>query len=201
MVDEQLRPGGVTDERVLQVMRTLPRDAFVPADLRGLAYDGHALSIGFGQTISQPLVVGAITQALAPRPDEVALEVGTGSGYQAAVLSRLCRLVVSIELEPALADRARETLPGLGIDNVRVETGDGSLGWPAESPYDMIVVSCAAPRVPERLIDQLAEGGRLVIPIGSADDEIQDLRLYKREGDELRWTSLFGVRFVPLRTG
>jgi protein-L-isoaspartate(D-aspartate) O-methyltransferase len=200
MVEEQLRPGGVSDERVLQVMLSLPRELFVPPEARRLAYDSHALSIGYGQTISQPVVVGSITQALAPGPDDVALEVGTGSGYQAAVLSRLCKRVISVELEPALAERARETLRGLGIDNVRVETGDGSLGWPGDGPYEMIAVSCASPRVPERLVDQLGEGGRLVIPLGSSKDKIQDLRLYRREGDELRWKSLFGVRFVPLRT-
>jgi protein-L-isoaspartate(D-aspartate) O-methyltransferase len=127
--------------------------------------------------------------------------VGTGSGYQAAVLSRLCKKVITLEREPALAEHASETLARLGFANVDVAVADGALGWPAAAPYDMILVACATPDMPPALTEQLALGGRLVIPLGSASDEHQDLRLYRREQDHLSSTSLFPVRFVPLRTG
>jgi protein-L-isoaspartate(D-aspartate) O-methyltransferase len=201
MVAEQLLPNGVTDERVLQVMSALPREEFLSARLRRHAYENRALSIDCGQTISQPLVVALMTQALMPKPDDIALEVGTGSGYQAAVLSRLCRKVVTVDREPALAEHASETLVRLGFDNVEVAVADGSQGWPASAPYDIILVACATPEVPAALIDQLAPEGRMVIPLGSAADEHQDLRIYQRHRDELSSRSLFPVRFVPLRTG
>src|SRR5580704_12865669 len=181
MVAEQLVPHGVTDERVLRVMSEIPREEFIPPRLRRHAYDDRALGIECGQTISQPLVVALMTQALAPKPDEIALEVGAGSGYQAAVLSRLCRKVITLEREPALAEHASETLARLGFANVEVAVADGTLGWPASAPYDIILVACATPEVPPALVEQLAPGGRLVIPLGSASDEHQDLRLYQRD--------------------
>jgi protein-L-isoaspartate(D-aspartate) O-methyltransferase len=199
MVAEQLLPNGVTDPRVIQVMSQVPREEFLAGRLRRHAYENRALAIDCGQTISQPLVVALMTQALAPKPEDNALEVGTGSGYQAAVLSRLVRHLVTLELEPALAEHASEVLKRLGYDNVEVAVADGTLGWPARAPYDVILVAAASPDVPPALIDQLADGGRLVIPLGHATDEHQDLRLYERRGDTLASRSLFPVRFVPLR--
>jgi protein-L-isoaspartate(D-aspartate) O-methyltransferase len=201
MVAEQLLPNGVTDERVLEVMSAIPREQFVSGRLRRHAYENRALAIECGQTISQPLVVALMTQALKPQPDDVALEVGTGSGYQAAVLSRLCRKVVTLDREPALAEHASETLVRLGFDNVEVAVADGSMGWPASAPYDLILVACASPDLPAALVDQLGPEGRLIIPLGSASDEHQDLRIYERHDGDLSSRSLFPVRFVPLRTG
>jgi protein-L-isoaspartate(D-aspartate) O-methyltransferase len=201
MVAEQLLPNGVTDERVLEVMSAIPREEFLSGRLRRHAYENRALSIECGQTISQPLVVALMTQALAPRPDDVALEVGTGSGYQAAVLSRLCRKVVTVDREPALAEHASETLARLGFANVEVAVADGSEGWPASAPYDVILVACATPQVPEALVEQLAPEGRLIIPLGSSADEHQDLRIYELHEGRLSSRSLFPVRFVPLTAG
>jgi protein-L-isoaspartate(D-aspartate) O-methyltransferase len=201
MVAEQLLPNGVTDERVLEVMSAIPREEFLSSRLRRHAYENRALGIECGQTISQPLVVALMTQALRPQPEDIALEVGTGSGYQAAVLSRLCRKVVTLDREPALAEHASETLMRLGFDNVEVAVADGRLGWAASAPYDLRLVACAAPELPSALVDQLAPEGRLVIPLGSAGDEHQDLRIYQRHDGELSSRSLFPVRFVPLRTG
>ncbi len=201
MVAEQLAPHGVTDERVLRVMSEIPREEFLPLKLRRHAYDDRALGIDCGQTISQPLVVALMTQAVVPKPDEVALEVGAGSGYQAAVLSRLCRKLITLEREPALAEHASETLRRLGFTNVEVAVADGSLGWPAEAPFDIILVAAAARLVPSALIEQLAEGGRMVIPVAVSPDEPQDLRLYEKHGGVVSFRSMFPVLFVPLRTG
>ncbi len=201
MVVEQLRPHGVYDERVLQVMAEIPREEFLPPRQRRHAYEDRALAIDCGQTISQPLVVALMTQAAAPTPDDIALEVGAGSGYQAAVLSRLCRKVITLEREPALAEHAAATLSKMGLTNGDVAVADGSFGWPSETPYNIILVACAAPDVPQALIDQLADGGRLVIPVGLASREPQDLRVYVRHGDSVVYRSLFPVMFVPLRTG
>ena len=201
MVAEQLRPHGVTDERVLQAMASVPREEFLAPRMRRHAYEDRALAIECGQTISQPLVVALMTQASAPQPEEVALEVGTGSGYAAAVLSRLCRKVITIEREPALAEHASEVLRRLGFDNVEVAVGDGSLGWPAGAPYDVIMVAAAARDVPSPLVDQLADAGRMVIPVAVTREEPQDLRVYVRNGAEVSFRSLFPVLFVPLRTG
>ena len=201
MVAEQLAPHGVTDERVLRVMSEIPREEFIPLRLRRYAYDDRALGIECGQTISQPLVVALMTQALAPRPEEIALEVGAGSGYQAAVLSGLCRKVITLEREPALAEHASETLRRLGFGNVEVAVADGSLGWPAEAPYDVILVAAAPREVPPALLEQLAEGGRMAIPVAFSADEPQDLRLYEKRGGRVSYRSLFPVLFVPLRTG
>ena len=202
MVVEQLLPHGVTDQRVLKVMSEIPREEFVLPKLRRHAYEDRALAIECGQTISQPLVVALMTQAVAPKPDDVALEVGAGSGYQAAVLSRLCRKVITVEREPALAEHAAATLRRLdGFTNVEVAVGDGSLGWPAEAPYEIIVVAAAATGVPPSLIEQLAEGGRMVIPVAVSRNEPQDLRLYRKQDGQVTFRSLFPVLFVPLLTG
>jgi protein-L-isoaspartate(D-aspartate) O-methyltransferase len=201
MVAEQLRPHGVTDERVLEVMGIIPREEFLSPRLRRHAYEDRALAIECGQTISQPLVVALMTQAAAPGPEEIALEVGAGSGYQAAVLSRLCRKVVTVEREPALAERASETLSRMGFTNVEVAVADGSLGWAASAPYDIILVACAAHEVPPALVEQLAEGGRMVIPVATSEGAPQDLRLYVKRGGEVSFRSLFPVLFVPLRRG
>src|SRR5215472_3618501 len=200
MVAEQLRPHGVNDERVLHAMESVPREEFLAPGMRRHAYEDRALAIECGQTISQPLVVALMVQAASPQPDELALEVGTGSGYAAAVLSRTCRRVVTIEREPALAERASETLRRLGYANVEVAVADGSLGWPAEAPYAVILVAAAARRVPEALLHQLADGGCMVIPVSTSPDEPQDLRAYVRHGEEFSYRSLFPVLFVPLRS-
>jgi len=182
-------------------MASVPREEFLSHRMRRHAYEDRALAIDCGQTISQPLVVALMLQAAAPQPDEVALEVGTGSGYAAAVLSRLCRRVISIEREPALAEHASATLRRLGFDGVEVAVGDGSMGWPADAPYNLILVAAAARGVPPALVDELAEGGRLVIPVYLSVEEPQDLRVYLRRDREVSYRSLFPVLFVPLRTG
>jgi protein-L-isoaspartate(D-aspartate) O-methyltransferase len=199
MVVEQLLPHGVTEERVLQAMSEIPREQFISPRLRRHAYEDRALAIECGQTISQPLVVALMTQALALQPDDIALEVGTGSGYQAAVLSRLCRKVITVEREAALAEHASETLRRLGFTNVEVAVADGSLGWPESAPYTGILVACAAKEVPAALVEQLADGGRMVIPVAVSTNEPQDLRLYQKQGGEVSFRSLFPVLFVPLR--
>ncbi len=201
MVVEQLRPHGVTDERVLLAMASVPREEFLSQRMRRHAYEDRALAIECGQTISQPLVVALMIQSAAPKPDDVALEVGTGSGYAAAVLSRLCGQVITIEREPALAEHASESLRRLGFDNVEVAVGDGSLGWAARAPYNVILVAAAARGVPPALVDQLAGGGRMVIPVSTSIEEPQDLRVYERRDGEVSYRSLFPVLFVPLRTG
>ena len=169
--------------------------------MRRHAYEDRALAIECGQTISQPLVVALMAQAAAPQPDDVVLEVGTGSGYAAAIISRMCRKVITIEREPALAEHASDVLRHLGFDNVEVAVGDGSLGWPDGAPYNAIVVAAAARDVPSALVDQLADGGRMVIPVATEREEPQDLRVYVRRGADVSYQSLFPVLFVPLRTG
>jgi protein-L-isoaspartate(D-aspartate) O-methyltransferase len=201
MVAEQLLPHGVTDPGVLQAMSDIPREEFLSPRLRRHAYEDRALAIDCGQTISQPLVVALMTQAVAPKPEETALEVGAGSGYQAAVLSRMCRRVITLEREPALAEHASERLARLGFTNVEVAVADGSLGWPADAPYDIILVACAASEVPPALLGQLKNGGRMVIPVAVSPDQPQDLRLYEKHGDDVTFRSLFPVLFVPLRSG
>jgi len=191
-----LRRQGVHDERVLAAIRAVPREAFVPSKHREQAYENIPLPIGAGQTISQPLVVGLMTQALRLDGDERVLEVGTGSGYQAAVLSRLAAWVVSVERIAELAERARRTLEHLQCRNVEVHVSNGSLGWPAGAPYNGIIVTAAAPAVPPALVQQLADGGRLVLPVGSRT--AQDLLQVTRRGDSTETRNLGPVRFVPL---
>jgi protein-L-isoaspartate(D-aspartate) O-methyltransferase len=168
MVERQIESRGVRDARVLDAMRAVPRHLFVPEALRREAYEDHALAIGEGQTISQPYMVAVMTEALAPEPHHRVLEIGTGSGYQSAVLARLSELVISIERHPPLADLARATLASLGTTNVLIRVGDGSEGLPEEAPFDRILVTAGAPAVPVALEAQLAVGGRLVIPVGPA---------------------------------
>jgi protein-L-isoaspartate(D-aspartate) O-methyltransferase len=196
MVAHQLRKRGVRSERVLSAMSLVPRHEFVPVELASTAYSDHALSIGDGQTISQPYVVAAVAEALSLQGHERVLEVGGGSGYQAAVLSRLAREVITIEFLPQLAVAARERLSRLGFSNVHVEKGDGSLGWPIGAPYDAIVVSAAAPEIPRPLLEQLLEGGCLLLPVGTIAE--QNLMRVLKRGESIVRESLFACRFVPL---
>ena len=196
MVQEQLRARGIRDERVLGAMARVPRHEFVRPEERDEAYEDHPLPIGEGQTISQPFVVAAMLEALALRPEDAVLEVGTGSGYETAVLAELVRSVYSIERIAVLAEHARAVLERLGYGNVTVVQGDGSQGLPEAAPFDAIVVSAAAPRLPQSLMDQLRDGGRLVIPVGSGFT--QELQLVRKIGDSNTVLYLDGVRFVPL---
>ena len=196
-IDEQLVARGVADARVLDAMRRVPRDAFVPPESHPAAYADRALPIGSGQTISQPYMVAVMTEALRLTGSERVLDVGTGSGYQAAVLSLLAREVITIERRPELADSARTTLATLGYTNVTVITGDGTLGSPEHAPFDGIVVGAGAPRVPAALKAQLStSGGRLVIPVGPP--EHQALHVVTRDGTEFVDILGIGCVFVPL---
>jgi protein-L-isoaspartate(D-aspartate) O-methyltransferase len=195
---ERLRGKGIRDERVLEAMAAVPRHLFVEDALASRAYEDTALPIGFSQTISQPFIVARMIEAvLAEKPKNV-LEVGTGCGYQAAVLAELARSVVTVERHAGLAEIARTRIERLGYENIEVVVGDGTAGWPERAPYDSIIVTAAAPHLPGPLLDQLAmtEGARIVIPIGSADD--QDLIAFERVEDRLRDLNLGPVRFVPL---
>ena len=196
MVEHQLRRRGITDERVLAAMARVPRELFVPASLRPYAYDDGALPIGEGQTISQPFVVATICSLLALRGDERALDVGTGSGYQAAVLAELADDVITVERIPSLAEAARARLAEAGYERVEVVVGDGSLGVPAQAPFHAIAVAAAAPSIPPALYDQLVEGGRLVVPRGSRRGQELVLAVRAAKGPAER-TSI-PVRFVPL---
>ena len=196
MVQWQLRARGVTDEGVLAATLSVPRHLFVPPSRRGAAYEDSPLPIGEGQTISQPYMVALMTELLALTGSSRVLEIGTGSGYQAAVLAEIAAEVWTVERFPDLADRARKLLEGLGYGRVHVVVGDGTLGWPEEAPYDGIIVTAAAPAVPSALTAQLAPGGRLVIPVGSR--EVQWLRLVTRTEEGLRQRDVLECRFVPL---
>jgi protein-L-isoaspartate(D-aspartate) O-methyltransferase len=198
MVARQLRTRGIRDERVLQVMGEIPRELFVPEDRRRLAYADEALPIASGQTISQPYIVARMTELLAVAPGERVLEVGTGSGYQAAILAELGCRVTTIECEAGLAAAARERLEGLGYkrDRIDVRTGDGTQGLPDEAPWDGILVAAAAPEIPDPLREQLGEGRRLVIPVGSRQE--QQLLVVERHGTEWREWSDGPCVFVPL---
>jgi len=196
MVRSQLQRRGITDARVLQAMREVPRHVFVPLEWRHEAYSDRPLPIGDEQTISQPYMVAIMTQSLALHGHERVLEIGTGSGYQAAVLSRLAAHVCSIEYFADLADGARAVLQRLGYTNVEVSVGDGGLGLPAQAPYEGIIVAAAAPHVPRPLLVQLAEGGRLVIPVGSATS--QELLIITRRGDNYAQERSVPCRFVLL---
>lgn len=196
MVEEQLRRRGIADLRVLAAMESVPREAFVPETMRELAFADGPLPIGSGQTISQPYVVAAMTEALSPRPGRKILEVGTGSGYQAAVLAETGVSLFTVEYIEELAARAREILESIGYRDIHFRVGDGHDGWPEEAPFDGILVTAAPREVPPALIDQLRVGGRLVIPVGHHE---QELRLYRKEPDGTTpFETLFAVRFVPL---
>jgi protein-L-isoaspartate(D-aspartate) O-methyltransferase len=194
MVREQIESRGVRDPRVLAALREVPRHRFVPREWRARAYQDGPLPIGKGQTISQPYIVAVMTELLRPEPGDRVLEIGTGSGYQAAVLARLVPQVYSIEIVPELAERARATLKELGVENVEVVTGDGYRGLPDRAPFDGILLTAAPREVPEPLLEQLAIGGRLVAPVGTTD---QELRVLERTPDGIRTERLFPVRFVP----
>jgi protein-L-isoaspartate(D-aspartate) O-methyltransferase len=196
MVERQLAQRGITDERVLQAMRTVPRHKFVPEDLWDMAYRDTPLPIGHDQTISQPYIVAYMTQMLHLTPDDRVLEVGTGSGYQAAILSRLAKQVYTIERMEGLAQRADQILQELGYQNIQVRLGDGGYGWADAAPFNAIIITAAAPEIPPPLIAQLAEGAPLVAPIGPAGYQ-ELVRLYKR-GDQTELEHLVPVAFVPL---
>lgn len=196
MVERQLRRRGIEDERVLAAMGEVPRERFVGDSQRRRAYADSALPIGHGQTISQPWIVAAICEALALTGEETVLEVGTGSGYSACVLSRLARRVITLERIEELASEARRLLAELDAANVEVVVGDGSLGLPDRAPFEGIAVHATAPTPPQSLVDQLADGGRLVIPIATHRADM--LTVFRRQGDELSGTSLGPCRFVPL---
>jgi protein-L-isoaspartate(D-aspartate) O-methyltransferase len=195
MVARQLRARGISDERVLAAMAKVPRHEFVPAASRPLAYEDEPLPIGHGQTISQPYIVAAMTELARVDARSRVLEVGTGSGYQAAVLAEIARDVYTIEIVEALATGATRTLRRLGYGAVRVRHGDGYRGWKEAAPFDAIIVTAAPPTVPPALLDQLAPGGRLVIPVG---DEDQELQVHRRTADGFEVTRHFPVRFVPM---
>ncbi|MEX2598374.1 MAG: protein-L-isoaspartate(D-aspartate) O-methyltransferase [Dehalococcoidia bacterium] len=186
----------IHDQRVLEAMEAVPRETFLPPELARQAYEDNALPIGAGQTISQPLMVGTMLEALQVGPSDVVLDIGTGSGYQAALLSRLAARVVSVERVASLAERARETLRGLGYANVEVHPARRELGWPEGAPYDGIIVAAAAPSVPQSLVGQLAEGGRLVLPVGSPFE--QNLVRVTKQGAGTDVTWLGPCRFVHL---
>lgn len=196
MVERQLRARGIEDERVLEAMAEVPREEFVPDELRGRAYDDSALPIGAEQTISQPWIVAAICEALELRGPELVLEVGTGSGYSAAVLSRLAGHVVSIERHEELSRGAARALASQGIRNVELVVGDGSLGVPERGPFDAIAVHATAPAPPSALQAQLAENGRLVVPLDAGDADV--LTLYRRRGGRFEVEPITPCRFVPL---
>lgn len=197
MVHDQIAARGVTDARVLGAMARVPRHAFVPAPQRRQAYEDGPLPIGHGQTISQPYVVAFMTAALNPKPTDRVLEIGTGSGYQAAVLAGLVAEVYSIEIVEPLALRAAEELSRLGYANVKVRCGDGHLGWPEAAPFDAIIVTCAPEQVPQALVEQLRSGGRMIIPVGSQWTG-QELVLLRKTPRGLEKKDVLPVRFVPM---
>ena len=197
MVDTQIRARGVQDERVLAAMEAVPRAEFVPAAQRPHAYEDRPLPIGEDQTISQPYIVALMTELLEVEEGDRVLEIGTGSGYQAAVLAELTPHVYTIEIIPTLAERAEETLRRLGYDAVEVKAGDGYLGWPDRAPFDGIIVTCAPEEVPGPLKEQLREGGRMVIPVGPQWTH-QTLYVLTKKGDTLEQKEIIPVRFVPM---
>lgn len=198
MVREDLRGRDISDPRVLEAMGRVPRHAFVPAMLRSRAYADHALPIAEGQTISQPYIVALMTQLAEVEEDDVVLEIGTGSGYQSAVLAELVRDVYTIEIIPELAESARAKLAALGCENVHGKTGDGYLGWEENAPFDAILVTAAAPEVPPPLVEQLAPGGILVIPVGPQSQVQKLLRIEKADDGTTTTEEVIPVVFVPL---
>src|SRR5438309_7683854 len=196
MVMEQLMPRGIHEERVLAAMAKVPREEFVAQDLRAASYTDQPLPIGYGQTISQPFIVAFMTEQLRLAPGDRVLEIGTGSGYQAAILAELVAEVYSIEIIEPLAKTAEATLQRLGYKNVHVKAGDGYKGVPEHAPFDAVTVTCSPDHVPRPLVDQLKEGGRMIVPVGSLGE--QDLYLLEKEKGELRQRAVSPVRFVPM---
>jgi protein-L-isoaspartate(D-aspartate) O-methyltransferase len=196
MVQRQLRGRGIVDQRVLAAMVKVPREEFVPPNLRGASYEDRPLPIGYGQTISQPYIVAVMTEQLRPKPSDRVLEIGTGSGYQAAILAELVADVYTIEIIEPLAKIAEATLQRLGHKNVHVKAGDGYQGWPEHAPFDAIIVTCAPDHVPQPLSTQLKEGGRMIIPVGGFGN--QELYLLEKKNGELQRRAVLPVRFVPM---
>jgi protein-L-isoaspartate(D-aspartate) O-methyltransferase len=198
MVEEQLATAerGIKNHSVLEAMATVPRHEFVPENVRKFAYADEPLPIGFDQTISQPFIVAFMIEKLDPKPTDRILEIGTGSGYQAAVLSRLAREVYTIEILEPLAKRAAADLKRLGYLNVKVLTGDGYKGWPEHAPFDGIIVTCAPDHIPQPLVDQLRDGGQMIIPVGPPG--MQELFLLRKHGTKVEQTAVLPVRFVPM---
>lgn len=197
MVKSQIVRRGLRNERLLAAFESVPRHMFVPEEYRYAAYDDSPLPIGFSQTISQPYIVALMTNLLKLKGDERVLEIGTGSGYQAAILGMMAEEVHTVEYLPELATNADKLLKELGLDNVHVHVGDGSLGWPETAPYKGILVAAAAPQVPKTLLDQLEEGGRLILPVGGRG--MQNLEVWEREGNSFKSEVETAVAFVPLR--
>ena len=197
MVDQQIARRGVGDARLLAAMRDVPRDQFVPEELRAHAHDDMPLPLGAGQTISQPYIVAVMIEAAAIKPDDRVLEVGLGSGYAAAIMSRLAAQVFAIERIAELADEAAARMAALGYDNVTIGAGDGTEGWPEQAPFDVISVAAGGPAVPQPLRDQLAVGGRLIMPIGTAAEQ-RLVRLVREDAETFVEQRLEAVRFVPL---
>ncbi|HUQ72870.1 MAG TPA: protein-L-isoaspartate(D-aspartate) O-methyltransferase [Planctomycetaceae bacterium] len=193
---KHLAASGIRDERVLARITAVPRHRFIPEDLQSQAYADTALGIGLGQTISQPYIVALMTEAARLAPQSQVLEIGTGSGYQAAILSGLCQSLITIERLASLADSAQERFAELKLTNIECHVADGTLGWPESAPYDAILVTAGAPTVPELLLEQLADGGRLVLPVGPETG--QSLLAYERRGDQFRSHKLCDCRFVKL---
>jgi protein-L-isoaspartate(D-aspartate) O-methyltransferase len=198
MVTQQIISRGVADQPTLQAMRKVPRHLFVPKEYESEAYDDNPLPIGYGQTISQPYIVAYMTEVAKPDPSKTALEIGTGSGYQAAVLAQTVKSVYSIEIVPELAKESAERLKMLGYKNVTIKNGDGYKGWKEFSPFDIIIVTAAAEEIPQPLIDQLAENGRLVIPVGPPM-AVQELILLVKKNGKIEKSRLTFVRFVPFK--
>lgn len=199
MVEEQLKGPGrnITDPRVLKAMEKVPRHKFVPPEFIHEAYDDHPVPIGFGQTISQPYIVAFMTEQLHLQPDDKVLEIGTGSGYQAAILAEIAKEVYTIEIIAELAKRAKTTLAELGYTNVHVRIGDGYQGWPEAAPFDAIMLTCAPDHVPPPLVDQLKDGGRMILPV-TGPFGMQELILLVKQGDQLLKKRVLPVRFVPM---
>jgi protein-L-isoaspartate(D-aspartate) O-methyltransferase len=197
MVEQQLKPRGIKDERVLAAMAKVPREEFVPADVRPSAYEDGPLPIGYDQTISQPYIVAFMTEQLRPKQSDRVLEIGSGSGYQAAILGELVAEIYTIEIIEPLAKSAEATLQRLGYNNVHIKVGDGYKGWPEEAPFDAIIVTCAPEKVPQPLTDQLKDGGRIVIPVG--ERFAQQLYLLEKKNGELKESVTLPVRFVPMK--
>jgi len=195
MIEEQIRGRGINEPRLIEAMRAVPRHRFIPAEYRSHAYDDCAVSLDLGQTVSQPYIVGLMTRLLDPVESDRVLEIGTGSGYQTAILARLARSVYTVERLSVLGQRARETLESLGYDNIQYRIGDGHSGWPGEAPFDGIIVTAAPTVLPAALFRQLKSGGRMVIPIG------EELYTVTRSGDEAVKIHHGGVRFVPMVEG
>jgi len=196
MVQQQLMARGINDARVLAAMAKVPREEFVPLESRAASYEDGPMPIGHGQTISQPYIVAFMTERLRPKPSDRVLEIGTGSGYQAAILAGLVAEIYTIEIIEPLAKNADATLQRLGYQNVHVKVGDGYRGWPEQAPFDAITVTCAPDHVPQPLIEQLKEGGRMIIPVGGFGN--QELYLLEKQNGQLQRRAVLPVRFVPM---